>query len=63
MRIFYKIGVTIGIFVVYLLYTFFVGWLYGGTEDKDFYAGAYIGGLIAFMTLAIVMLQKFGMWT
>ena len=62
MMIVYKIGVVVGIIVMYLAATIFIG-LIASINDREFFMiAAYINGLALFVILAIFTLEKFGLW-
>lgn len=64
MDIIYKIGVIIGIIVMYFLVT----WLFGVIichneyDDAGTATGAWLAGMILFLILAIFTMEKFGLW-
>ena len=62
----YKLGVVIGIIVIYSLATLFAGALSNyiiGSDDKwPMFCMAWVVGVLAFIGLATFTLEKFGLW-
>lgn len=64
MDVFYKVGVTVGIFFLYMLLTWGLAGLITLCEEDDFKSAvlAWLFGMIAFIILAIFTLEKFNLW-
>ena len=64
MNTIYKIGVVVGIIVIYLLVTWGLGVLinHNNFDDTGVAIGAWLVGMILFLILAIFTLEKFGLW-
>ncbi len=69
MQIFYMIGVVVGIFYVYTIATWVVGFvftaLFGDKESDNMFTVsvvAWIAGMVAFIVLTIYTLNKFNLW-
>lgn len=64
MDVFYKVGVTVGIFFLYVFLTWGLAGLMTLSEDDDFKSAslAWLIGMIAFIILAIFTLEKFNLW-
>ena len=62
----YKLGVVVGIIVVYCLVTIGLGAFIAGISDSGdidmaFFI-AWMTGLVAFLVLAVFTLENFGLW-
>lgn len=64
MDIIYKIGVVIGIIVIYSLVTWLFGMIICNNEydDAGTATGAWLASMILFLILAILTMEKFGLW-
>ncbi len=62
----YKLGIVIGITVIYSLATLFVGAISNFLIDSDdmgaLFCMAWVAGVLAFIGLATFTLEKFGLW-
>ena len=62
----YKLGVIVGIIVVYVFVTIGLGsFIATISDDGDIdmaFCIAWMIGLVAFLVLAVFTLQKFGLW-
>ena len=62
----YKLGIVIGIIVIYSLATLFVGVLFNYSIESDdirnMFCMAWVAGVLAFIGLATFTLEKFGLW-
>lgn len=64
MDVFYKVGVTVGIFFLYVFLTWGLAGLMTLCEEDDFKLAvlAWFIGMVAFIILAIFTLEKFNLW-
>lgn len=64
MNTIYKIGVVIGIIAIYSLVTWGLGALINQNEfdDTGDAVGAWLIGMVLFLMLAVLTLEKFGLW-
>lgn len=62
----YKLGIVIGIIVIYSLATLFVGVIFNFFIDSDdvetMFCIAWVAGVLAFIGLATFTMEKFGLW-
>lgn len=62
MQIIYKIGIVIGIIVIYLIVTLMCGYPVR-KDDTLSWITAYVAGMVCFVVLFIFTMEKFGLWT
>lgn len=61
----YKIGVVVGIIVIYSLVTWGLAAIITLKNDEDWAFGAFVAwlnGCFAFVALSIFTMEKFGLW-
>ena len=60
----YKLGVVVGILVIYVLATFGIATVVTATEEDYGLTCfcAWLVGVLAFLMLAVFTLEKFGLW-
>ena len=65
MQAIYKLGVVIGIVAIYTFFTIGLGYFLVGNEYGDHVKPlfmAWLLGMCSFVILAIITLEKFGLW-